>query len=71
VVYVRVDYITAPLETKAFGEQLPIDALQLIGTLPNTNNLKEMKKLYNSMMKKSVPTVDSESIAEFILAVVE
>lgn len=48
-----VDYITADLENKCFGEELPIDAPQLMGTLPNINDLDDLKKLRDSIMEKS------------------
>lgn len=53
-----VDYLTAGIETKNFGQPLPMDAPQLMGTLPSKNDLKEfeeMKKLAESMLKKSNP----------------
>lgn len=53
-----VDYLTAGIETKIFGQQLPIDAPQLMGTLPTTNDLNELrklKKLGDSLLQKSNP----------------
>ena len=53
-----VDYITSGIETKKFGQPLPIDAPQLMGTLPNRNDLDELrklKKLASSMIEKSNP----------------
>lgn len=53
-----VDYLTAGIETKSFGEPLPIDAPQLMGTLPNKNDLNELrklKKLAESITQKSNP----------------
>ena len=53
-----VDYATAGIETKTFGQPLPIDAPQLMGTLPAKNDLDELRKLKalaESMMKKSNP----------------
>lgn len=53
-----VDYLTAGIETKSFGQPLPLDAPQLMGTLPNKNDLKELqevKKLAESMLQKSNP----------------
>jgi hypothetical protein len=44
------------LENKYFGEELPIDAPQLMGTLPtmdDLNELKKLKKLSDSLMEKS------------------
>jgi hypothetical protein len=40
-----IDYVTAGFETQRFGEPLPIDAPQLMGTLPKTSDLKELQKL--------------------------
>ena len=40
-----IDYITAGFETQMFGETLPIDAPQLMGTLPKANDLRELQKL--------------------------
>ena len=54
-----VDFVSAGFETKVFGEPLPIDAPQLMGTLPSTNDIEELgqtKKLLESLMKKS-PTL--------------
>lgn len=51
-----VDYLSAGIETKAFGQPLPIDAPQLMGTLPQMSDLEELqklKKLANSITKKS------------------
>lgn len=51
-----VDYVTTVIETQTFGEPLPIDAPQLIGTLPKTNDLKELqnlKQLADSITQKS------------------
>lgn len=51
-----VDYLTAGIETKSFGETLPIDAPELMGTLPNKNDLNELRKLKglaNSLIQKS------------------
>jgi hypothetical protein len=51
-----VDYVTAGFETQRFGESLPIDAPQLMGTLPKTNDLKELQKLKqlaDSIIQKS------------------
>ena len=53
-----IDYITEGIETRIFGQPLPIDAPQLMGTLPNKNDLKELreiKKLSDSLLKKSNP----------------
>lgn len=53
-----VDYITSGIETKKFGQPLPIDAPQLMGTLPNMNDLEELrklKKLADSIVDKSNP----------------
>jgi hypothetical protein len=53
-----VDYVTSGIETKKFGQPLPIDAPQLMGTLPNTNDLDELKKLKQlarSLTEKSNP----------------
>jgi hypothetical protein len=40
-----IDSVTAGFETQKFGVPLPIDAPQLMGTLPKTNDIKELKKL--------------------------
>jgi hypothetical protein len=51
-----VDYVTAGIETQTFGEPLPIDAPNLMGTLPKTTDLKELQKLQrlaDSIIKKS------------------
>ena len=53
-----VDYLTAGIESKSFGQPLPIDAPQLMGTLPNMedlNELRKLKKLANSLTEKSNP----------------
>lgn len=53
-----VDFITSGIETKKFGQTLPIDAPQLMGTLPTANDLDELrklKKLASSMIEKSNP----------------
>jgi hypothetical protein len=55
-----VDYLTAGLENKCFGKELPIDAPQLMGTLPkmdDLNELKKLKRLADSIMEKS-PVLD-------------
>jgi len=51
-----IDYLTAGFETQMFGEPLPLDAPQLMGTLPKMNDLKELKKLKelaDSIIQKS------------------
>ena len=51
-----VDYATAGIETKVFKQPLPMDAPQLMGTLPTKNDLEELSKLKSladSIMKKS------------------
>jgi hypothetical protein len=51
-----VDSLTAALENKFFGEELPIHAPQLMGTLPKMNDLNELRKLQKlgkSIMEKS------------------
>jgi hypothetical protein len=51
-----VDYVTAGFETKRFGEPLPIDAPQLMGTLPKMSDLKNLQKykqLADSIIQKS------------------
>ena len=53
-----VDYLTADIETKSFGQPLPIDAPQLMGTLPQKSDLDELRKLKSladSITKKSNP----------------
>lgn len=62
-----VDYATAGIETKAFGQPLPIDAPQLMGTLPTKNDLKELRKLQalaDSMTKKSNPLSTLSTLGE-------
>jgi hypothetical protein len=52
-----VDYVTAGFETQTFGEPLPMDAPQLMGTLPKTSDVKELqklKKLADSIIQKSI-----------------
>jgi hypothetical protein len=51
-----LDYLSSGLENKFFGEELPIDAPQLMGTLPKMSDLDDLKKLNRlaeSIMKKS------------------
>ena len=51
-----VDYLTAPIETKTAGQPLPIDAPQLMGTLPQRSDVKELwklRKLAESMTEKA------------------
>jgi hypothetical protein len=51
-----VDSLSAGFETLVFGEQLPMDAPQLMGTLPTINDIKEaekFKKLVESVIYKS------------------
>ena len=51
-----VDYLSAPIETKIVGQPLPIDAPQLMGTLPQTSDVKELwelRKLAESMTEKA------------------
>ena len=51
-----IDYVTAGVETQMFGTPLPIDAPQLMGTLPvmsEIEELKKLKKLADSIMQKS------------------
>ena len=53
-----VDYVTSGIETKIFGQPLPIDAPQLMGTLPQRGDLDELRKLKalaDSIMEKSNP----------------
>lgn len=50
-----VDYLTAGIETKKFGQPLPIDAPQLMGTLPDMNDLNKLRKLAHSITEKSNP----------------
>ena len=57
-----VDYLTAPIETKTAGQPLPMDAPQLMGTLPQESDVKELwelRKLAKSMTKKAefLPTL--------------
>jgi hypothetical protein len=51
-----IDYLTAGFETEKFGQSLPIDAPNLMGTLPQMADLEELrkfKKLADSMIQKS------------------
>jgi hypothetical protein len=51
-----IDYVTAGFETQMFGEPLPLDAPQLMGTLPAMNDIKELQKLKqlaDSIIQKS------------------
>ena len=53
-----VDYLTSGIETKIFGQPLPVDAPQLMGTLPQKSDLDELRKLRelaNSITEKSNP----------------
>ena len=53
-----IDVMSKGLETKYFGQPLPIDAPQLMGTLPSMadlNELKKLQKLASSMTEKSNP----------------
>jgi hypothetical protein len=53
-----VDYITSGIETKKFGQPLPIDAPQLMGTLPDSKDVDELwklRKLAQSIIKKENP----------------
>lgn len=53
-----VDYITSGIETKAFGQPLPMNAPQLMGTLPQKSDFEELKKwkrLAESITEKSPP----------------
>ena len=53
-----VDYITSGIETRSFGQPLPIDAPQLMGTLPEKSDLDELRKLEGlakSLTEKSNP----------------
>ena len=62
-----VEYATAGIESKAFGEPLPIDAPQLMGTLPAKSDLDELRKLKalaDSMTKKSNPLLPLTTLGE-------
>lgn len=62
-----VDYATAGIETKTFGQPLPIDAPQLMGTLPAKKDLDELRKLKalaESMMEKSNPLATIGELGE-------
>ena len=51
-----IDYVTAGFETQMFGETLPLDAPQLMGTLPKMNDIKDLQKLKqlaDSIIQKS------------------
>jgi hypothetical protein len=49
-----VDFTTAGPEKKFFGSELPIDAPQLMGTLPSENDLDALRKLKDSIIQKSL-----------------
>jgi hypothetical protein len=49
-----VDYLTGNLEKKFFGEELPLDAPQLMGTLPILQYLDDLKKLRKAIIHESV-----------------
>lgn len=40
-----VDQLIAPIETKTVGQPLPIDAPQLMGTIPQKSDVEELRKL--------------------------
>ena len=51
-----IDYVTAGLETQIFGASLPLDAPQLMGTLPAMSDIEELQKLKqlaDSIIQKS------------------
>jgi hypothetical protein len=51
-----IDYVTAGLETQIFGVSLPLDAPQLMGTLPVMSDIEELQKLKqlaDSIIQKS------------------
>jgi len=51
-----IDYVTAGLETQIFGVSLPLDAPQLMGTLPAMSDIEELQKLKqlaDSIIQKS------------------
>jgi hypothetical protein len=48
-----VDYLTADLEKKCFGTKMPIDAPQLMGTLPTMSDIENLKSLSDSFLEKS------------------
>jgi hypothetical protein len=51
-----VDYVTAGIENQMFGESFPIDAPQLMGTIPTMADVKEiqkLKQLADSIIQKS------------------
>jgi hypothetical protein len=51
-----IDSVTAGLETQIFGVPLPLDAPQLMATLPVMNDIKELQKLKqlaDSIIQKS------------------
>lgn len=41
-----IDFLTADIETKFFGQPLPIDAPQLMGTLPERTDWEDVRKLH-------------------------
>lgn len=62
-----VDYLTAGIETKSFGQPLPIDAPQLMGTLPQKSDIDELqnlKKLAQSLTQKSNPLTTLGELGE-------
>ena len=61
------DYVTSGIETKSFGQPLPIDAPQLMGTLPqksDVDELRKLKKLAQSLTQKSNPLTTLGELSE-------
>jgi hypothetical protein len=48
-----VDYLTAGVEKKFFGEELPINAPQFMGTLPTQIDIEELKQLAEEFSEKT------------------
>lgn len=57
-----VDYLTGSFEDKIFGQELPLDAPQFMGTFPTKsylNELRKLKDLAESIIEKS-PTLGTD-----------
>jgi len=48
-----VDYLSSGFESQIFGEELPIDAPTLMGTLPTMEDTNDISSLAKSVLKKS------------------
>lgn len=47
-----LDHLSKPLEKKAFGDTLEINAQQTMGTLPKLSDMKEIYELSKELMEK-------------------